>query len=449
MYNIQKAVSRLNYAPKLKEIQITDIKKGLGAFTPKPDQAVSFAALKTTLKKAGYTLDSASIDIAGTLAHDDSGWQIIADVSGQRFSLEGETLEQALAGYAAGAHVEINGEWKSVGEKTNAREAVMVHTAKKLAPTIVASLSTGEEGNFNTFSYFNARSRFATAKRETLRRAPIRTTTPGLTVFQGGAITTRLSFINQHQGNLRVARQQLQVSASYTPTPVFQAEVEVPLTRTSFTDSTNFASSMNSASGVGFGNIALYGKYRFYRRVKTYGDRQAAVRFGAELPTGKTTAPNSRQANASEFLRQQLTPINGGFSPIVDLAYSQARGRFIYGANAEGILRTARDGYRTGHEVRVNTDAELVVFPIKYRRPTKELFAILETTFVHRGTGRVNNVAVPDSRSTEYYLAPGLQYVATPQLVLESSFQFPVILNTGTQLLRTDRNILIAAHYLF
>jgi len=444
VYNIQKAVSRLNYAPKLKEIQITDIKKGLGTFTPKPDQAVSFAALKTTLKKAGYTLDSASIDIAGTLAHDDSGWQIIADTSGQRFTLEGKTLEQALAGYASGAHVEINGDWKSIGEKPNAREAVMLHTVKKLAPTIVASLNgRGEEDDFNTFSRFNARSRFAAAKRTTLSRAPIRTTTPGLTVFQGGAINTRLSFINQHQGNLRVARQQLQVSASYTPTPVFQAEVEVPLTRTAFADSTN------SASGAGFGNVTLYGKYRFYRRVKTYGDRQAAVRFGAELPTGKTAAPNSRQVNASEFLRQQLTPINGGFSPIVDLAYSQARGRFIYGGNAEGIFRTARGGYRTGHEVRVNTDAELVVFPLEYRRPTKELFAILETTFVHRGTGRVNNVAVPDSRSTEYYLAPGLQYVATPQLVLESSFQFPVILNTGTQLLRTDRNILIAARYLF
>lgn len=143
-------MSRLNYAPKLKEIQITDIKKGLGTFTPKPDQAVSFAALKTTLKKAGYTLDSASIDIAGTLAHDDSGWQIIADTSGQRFTLEGKTLEQALAGYASGAHVEINGDWKSIGEKPNAREAVMLHTVKKLAPTTVASLNgRGEEDDFN------------------------------------------------------------------------------------------------------------------------------------------------------------------------------------------------------------------------------------------------------------------------------------------------------------
>jgi hypothetical protein len=53
VYNIQKAVSRLDYAPKLKEIEITDIKKGVAVFTPKPDKPVSFAALKATLKSAG------------------------------------------------------------------------------------------------------------------------------------------------------------------------------------------------------------------------------------------------------------------------------------------------------------------------------------------------------------------------------------------------------------
>ena len=63
MYNIQKAVSRLDYAPKLKEIEITDIKKGLGVFTPKPDKPASFSALKATLKDAGYVLDGAEITV--------------------------------------------------------------------------------------------------------------------------------------------------------------------------------------------------------------------------------------------------------------------------------------------------------------------------------------------------------------------------------------------------
>jgi hypothetical protein len=58
-------VSRLDFAPKMDEIKITDIKHGLGEFVPKPDKAVSFAALKETLKKAGYTLASADITVSG------------------------------------------------------------------------------------------------------------------------------------------------------------------------------------------------------------------------------------------------------------------------------------------------------------------------------------------------------------------------------------------------
>ena len=74
MYNIQKAVSRLDYAPKLNEIQVTDFQKGLGNFTPQPNKPVSFAALKATLKKAGYTLDAAEITVSGKLSKEGDGW---------------------------------------------------------------------------------------------------------------------------------------------------------------------------------------------------------------------------------------------------------------------------------------------------------------------------------------------------------------------------------------
>ena len=124
MYNIQKAVSRLDYAPKLKEIQVTDIQKGLSVFTPKPDKAVSFAALKETLKKAGYTLAVADITVFGTLAKDDRSWVIVVKTSGQRFALEGPNVQQVLAGAVAGAEVEITGDWKTIGTGAEAREAI-------------------------------------------------------------------------------------------------------------------------------------------------------------------------------------------------------------------------------------------------------------------------------------------------------------------------------------
>jgi len=435
VYNIQKAVSRLDYAPKLKEIELTDIKRGLGVFTPKPDKPVSFEALKATLKSAGYVLDSAEITVAGTLEREGDNWVVTVTPSGQKFLLEGPNIVTEV-----GSPVEIVGNWKTIGKGTSARE-VIVPAEKKQA------------------SYRRARddydfARFISAKfvanevlgevlgeEETIKPpAPIRVTSPGLTVYKGGAITPRLYLIRQHLGSLKVNRQLINLSLSYTPSPRLQLEAEVPVSRTSFHDTST------SGSEVGLGNITAWSKYRFFRKVKTYGDRQAAARFGLELPTGKKDAPN---LNAPAFVKQQLTPINGGLSPHFDLAFSQAGGRSIFGGNAEAIFRSERDGFRMGHEQRLNTDFEYVLLPRDYTKPGGELFLILETTFVHRGTGRLNSAPVAGSKATEYYLAPGLQYAARPRFVVEGSVQFPIVRNTGPLTLLTDVNVLLGVKYLF
>ena len=414
-------MSRLDYAPKLKEIELTDIKQGLGEFTPKPDKSVSFAALKATLKSAGYVLDAADITIAGKLGKDGDDWIVTVEASGQKFVLESVANEAQI-----GSLVEITGKWKTVGQGAGAREVVMA-AEKKQAQFIQANFVSREPP---TLSAERAKP-----------LAPIRVTSPGLTVYKGGAITPRLYFIRQHLGPLKVNRQVVDVSLSYTPLPKLQLEAEVPISRTSFHDAAT------SGSGFGLANITAWAKYRFFRRVKTYGDRQAAARFGLELPTGKHEAP--RQINLPAFVRQQLTPINGGLAPHFDLAFSQAGGRFIFGGNAEAIFRTERDGFRMGHEQRLNTDLEYVLLPREYQKPGGELFLILETTFVHRGTGRLNSAPVAGSKATEYYLAPGLQYAARPRFVVEGSVQFPVLRNVGPLTLRTDVNVLLGVKYLF
>ena len=432
MYNIQKAVSRLDYAPKLKEIEITDIKKGLGVFTPKPDKPVSFAALKATLKDAGYVLGAADITVVGTLDKEGERWIVIAKSSEQKFVLEGPTVDNAVAGLQVGASFEIAGEWKTIGKGSSARE-VITPVEKKQA-------SSASEGLF--FARLIP-AKFVLTEDNNEPSAPIRVTSPGLTVYKGGAITPRLYFIRQSLGTLKINRQMVDISVSYTPSPKLQLEAEIPIARTSFHDAAT------SGSGVGLGNITAWAKYRFFRQVKTYGDRQAAARFGLELPTGKKDAPDQSQINVPAFVRQQLTPISGGLSPHLDLAFSQAGGRFIFGGNAEAIFRSERDGFRMGHEQRLNTDLEYVLLPREYKKPGGELFLILETTFVHRGTGRLNSAPVAGSKASEYYLAPGLQYAARPQFVIEGSVQLPVVRNTGPLALRTDVNVLLGVKYLF
>ena len=444
-------MSRLSFAPTLKEIKVTDIKKGIGVFTPKPDQPLSFLALKESLKKAGYTLDSANLRVQGTLVQDGELWFLDNPVSGQRFAIAGNAHE-ILSDLDANSQVELQGDWKTIGEGKNSQEQIRISDAKKVrvseparAGHLIEALDECSEVSFANAKYYESELFYGPAVKDVSEKppAPIRVTSPGLTVYKGGAVTPRLYFIKQHLDNLSVNRQVLDVSLSYTPSPRVQLEVEVPISRTSFDDGTT------ADSATGLGNIVFWSKYRFFRKVKTYGDRQAAVRFGLELPTGKKEAPTLAEVNAPGFVRQQLTPISGGLSPHFDLAFSQAGGRVIFGGNAEAIVRSERDGFRLGHEIRLSTDTEYVLLPRQYDVPGGELFVILETTFVHRGQGSLNDTSVSGSNSTEYYVAPGLQYAAAPRFVIEGSFQFPVIRNTGPLVLRNDRNLLLGVRYLF
>lgn len=441
-----KAVSRLEFAPKLEEIRITDIQNGLGGFTPKPDKAVSFASLKNALKKAGYTLASAEITVTGTLAREASAWQLVVEPAQQRFALEGANLDQMLGDIVLGSRVEITGEWKTEGETANSREVIRPRSAQKVtalrraAPPwsvkfadIQVSLDGPEAPEVSEASDVSS-GMFLT---------PIRTTSPGLTVYRGGAFTPRYFFTEQHLGGLEIDRHTLRLNFSYTPHPKLQLEADVSYNRTSFVDG------LRSGSGEGFGNLTLWGKYRFYRALETWGDRQAAVRFGLELPTGKKEAPSEDKLPAPEFVRRQLTPIAGGLSAHIDTSYSQANGRFVYGANVEGIIRSERDGFHLGHEVRINTDLEYVLLPRKYLSPANELFVILETTFVRRGRGHIGGAVAPETSATEFYLAPALQYVPSPRFLVEASVQLPVARSVGSQVLRTDRNILFGIRYLY
>jgi hypothetical protein len=453
VFNIQKAVSRLEFAPKANEIQITDIKQGLAVFTPKPDKAVSFAALQEALKKAGYTLDAAEITLTGTLTREgeEEGWRLVADPARQSFTLKSAPAGKRPPDLTAGAKVEVTGDWKTEKTSTTATTREVI-TVRSIKPADKAALSgpARKFGNRQTLSvkffraaYVAGTSTGGEAEAATAAAAPIRTTSPGLTVYKGGAVTSRLHYVRQRLGNLSVNRQVFDLSMSYTPTPRVQLEVEAPVSRTSFREATS------SGSGVGLGNVTVWSKYRFFRQVKTYGDRQAAIRFGLELPTGDKDAPDVNEVNAPDYVRQQLTPISGGLSPHIDVAFSQAGGRFIFGGNAEGILRSARSGFRTGHEIRVGTDTEYVLLPRNYRAPGKELFVILETSFVQRCRGRVNGIAVDGSKSTEFYLAPGLQYAADPRFVIEGSVQLPVVRQAGPLVLRTTVNALFGVRFLF
>lgn len=412
MFNIQKAVSRLPFAPTTKEIAITDIKGGIGIFTPRPNFDVSFAALHTALKKAGYKLGSAEITARGKVLPGEKGVFLL--VGKQRFWLEGAN------NLAANTETEIVGAWKTVGVGTAAHEVITITPRKSEVVDVTSSDWAA-----------------------LMPTMPIRTVSPGLTVYQGGAVLPRYQRVQQSFGTMRVSRDIWQLNVSYTPTPTLQLEAEIPYVRTRAQQGSVVV------TNNGLGNITLWGKYRFFRVVEQWGDKQAAVRFGLELPTGQSDVADAARLNVPTFIRQQLAPINGGTSAHLEAAYSQAKGRWIFGGNVAGVVRSERDGFHIGHEFNLNTDLEYVMFPLKYRRPTKELFSILETNLTHRGKGRSASAAVANSDVTVFSLLPGLQYVASTRVVLEASYQWVVAQRGGGQALQPKRGWLFGLRFLY
>src|SRR5262249_15832273 len=137
--------------------------------------------------------------------------------------------------------------------------------------------------------------------------------------------------MRQRLHRLKVDRHIMLLDFSYTPTPKLLVEAEIPVTRISFKDG------VTSDGGEGIGNIIVSGKYRFFRQVEAWGDRQAALRFGLELPTGKKSAPGEQQIQTPAFVPQQLAPISGGRSPPGARHTPQAKARFYFGGTPEGV----------------------------------------------------------------------------------------------------------------
>ena len=79
----------------------------------------------------------------------------------------------------------------------------------------------------------------------------------------------------------------------------------------------------------------------------------------------------------------------------------------------------------------------------------QEVFAILESNFIRRGTGRIAGGHAPGGNSTEYYLAPGVQYAMRPRFVIEASYQLPLVRNTGPRSAPRRAGLLVGIRLLY
>ncbi len=259
--------------------------------------------------------------------------------------------------------------------------------------------------------------------------APIRTNTPGTGVFQRSGLLVGIVADEKAGGGTEVRTLSSFVDLRYTSDTHWVFGARVPVAVENRVERPGEVAETTS----GLGDVVVSVKHRFYRRVGRWADRQAAVEVGLKLPTGATDHPVDPVLGAA--LRSRLQPGSGSTDGFVDLAYQQGRRRWVFAGDVGYRFNSEGDGdYRQGDEAQLNLSAQYILFPRVYTRPGKEVFAVLEGSFVDASEDRLGGTVLADTGRTALFLAPGLQYVATERLFLDLSVQFPVWEEVGVGL---------------
>lgn len=171
------------------------------------------------------------------------------------------------------------------------------------------------------------------------------------------------------------------------------------------------------------------------------------MEIGVKLPTGESDPPD--EPAVPRPLAHRLTPGTGSTDAFVDLVFQQGQRRFVWGGDLEYRWRgEGEEDYRLGDEVTLDLDGEYVLFPRVYKRPGNEVFVLLEATVRHRFDDELAGRSLPTG-GTELLLAPGVQHIATEQMLVSVSLQLPVWEDLDPLAPETDWNLLAEVRYAF
>lgn len=280
---------------------------------------------------------------------------------------------------------------------------------------------------------------------------PIRTNTPGTGIFIGSGVLGQV-ICDQREAELGAVGEAELSGCSligdfrYSPATHWVLGVRAPLYVERTLELEDGRGGRELSDG-GPGDLEVSAKYRFFRQVGAWFDRHAAVELGVKLPTGDSDLPDDPSVPMP--LAHRLTPGTGSTDAFLDLVFQQGQRRFVWG----GDLSYRRNGegegdYRFGDVTRLAFDAEYVAFPRVYKTPGNEVFLLLEGALVHRFDDEIGGRELPTG-GTELLLAPGVQYIATDQMLLSLSVELPVWQDIDRLGIESDWNVLAEIRYAF
>jgi hypothetical protein len=191
----------------------------------------------------------------------------------------------------------------------------------------------------------------------------------------------------------------------------------------------------------GLGDIRLQGKYRFYRRDLPFGRDQLAIIGGVEFPTGSTSeGPGIKDAPALQLG-------SGGVDGIVGLAAGTTRSWYSIEASFRWKINSEAKDVEFGDVLLYDLYLAYQAYP-EWPTPLAQFNLSVElngrTSYDIKIDGRNVNTG-----GTVLFVSPGIQYILTENLLVESGVQIPVVKNFSNRALEPEVTVLFGLRYIF
>lgn len=185
----------------------------------------------------------------------------------------------------------------------------------------------------------------------------------------------------------------------------------------------------------GLGDIALLGRYTFFKTHTIDSTTSIAGLAGVKFPTGKTDG----KASDGMFLDSHIQLGTGSIDYLIGFSLSYAIQKFSLSANVLDIIPTegkfGDTKHQFGNTLNYDLTARYRVYPDIFAPLGPQIFLALGVNGEVRDKEKADRVDDPNSGGHTAYISPGLQVVFAPHWVFELSYQHAVYHNLyGTQL---------------
>ena len=205
-----------------------------------------------------------------------------------------------------------------------------------------------------------------------------------------------------------------------------------------------------SGREMGLGDIAVLGRYSFFKRHALESTTTGAALAGIKLPTGKT---NGKTMDGSEYLDAHLQLGTGSTDCLLGMSFSHALKRLSLSANLLSTITTRGKAgdkdHRFGNALNYDVTAKYRAWPAGAGPVGPQLFLALGVNGELRDREKEDGVKLPNSGGHTVYVSPAVQLVMASHWVFELSYQQAAYHNLNGKQLGENYKTNGAVTYLF